>query len=154
MNQAKGGNASDDFARIVKPQRTNFCFVVMSLQGNPVLETYYKEAVQKTVEHVGLQCIRVDQQQFTGGITDQIRRNLDEARVVIVDTTEDRPNCYFEAGYAVARGKPIIWLRLNAPTMVKTGIEFDLKDYKHILYTTAEDLRIKLERELRYQLQL
>lgn len=100
-------------AKINRPVPSNLCFVVMPFK-NPVLDTYYAEAVAVTVEDCGLRCVRVDQEHFNGKISDQIQRNIDEAAVVIVDTTGDNANCYFEAGYAVAKKKFIIWQRLCA----------------------------------------
>jgi enoyl reductase-like protein len=123
----------------------------MSLSGDPVLETYYQEAVVRVVEEFGLECVRVDHEVFDGTITSRIRHNIDRARVIIVDTTQDRPNCYFEAGYAVAKNKNVIWQRLNAGPYAD-GIQFDVKDYPHILYTTAENLRARLRAKLAFYL--
>lgn len=125
----------------------NFCFIVMSFSGNPILETYYEEAVKPTVEGFGLNCIRVDQEHFNGEISARIRRNIEKSRLVIVDLTEDRPNCYFEAGYAMAKSRPVIFQRLDAPKY-EPIFHFDVKDYKHILYGTVRDLREKLKDRL------
>jgi nucleoside 2-deoxyribosyltransferase len=116
---------------------------------NPVLETYYTHAIKTAVKDCDLNCTRVDQEDFNGAITDRIKKNIDDAAVVIVDTTEDKPNCYFEAGYAVARDKIIIWLRLDAPGFIKPSLEFDVKDYPHIFYTTVSDLRRRLRERLK-----
>jgi hypothetical protein len=123
------------------------CFVVMSCT-NPVLESYYSEAIKTVVESCGLACIRVDQEDFTGTITERIKKDINDAAVVIVDTTEDKPNCYFEAGYAVAKDKTIIWLRLDAPGFIKS-LEFDVKDYPHIFYTTINNLKQLLRKRLK-----
>ena len=132
--------------------RSDLCFVVMSLSGNDILESYYSEGVQKVVETFGLRCVRVDRQIFDGTITAQIRENIETARIVIIDTTEDRPNCYFEAGYAVAKNKNIIWQRLKAARYKKKKIEFDIQDYPHILYTSINDLRTRLHEKIEFYL--
>jgi hypothetical protein len=134
-------------AKISRPVTSKLCFVVMPF-NNPVLDTYYAEAVASAVERSGLRCVRVDQDHFDGKITDQIQRSIDDAAVVIVDTTGDNPNCYFEAGYAVAKKKLIIWQRLNAPMFTSSQLRFDVQDYPHILYTTAENLRERLHAKL------
>ncbi len=121
----------------------------MSFSGNPVIETYYAEAVVPACRRVDLECRRVDVDQFSGRITDRIMSNLKEAAVVIADLTEDRPNCYIEVGIALAMGKGLILQRLNAPGY-KVDIPFDIKDYKHILYTTASDLKNQLVKRLRF----
>jgi hypothetical protein len=141
-------------AKIVDKNATDFVFVVMSFSGNPILETYYEEGVSKVITEIGLRPVRIDKEQFDGSITEQIKQNLENARLVIVDTTEDRPNCYFEAGYAVAKQKQIIWIRLNAPPYSGADLHFDIKDYPHILYKTASDLRKQLGEKIRFFLKL
>ena len=66
---------------------------------------------------------------------------------MVVDLTEDKRNCYFEAGYALGKGKDVIFQRLKAPKY-EVRFEFDVKDYPHILYTTVEDLRMQLGKRL------
>lgn len=73
-------------------------------------------------------------------ITDGIDRSL----FVIADLTEDKPNCYFEVGYAVAKKKQIIFQRLNAPHY-EPKFHFDIQDYKHIIYSKISDLRNELD---------
>lgn len=152
MNNPRSLSQMKGIASVHKDNPSDFCFVVMSFSNNPVLETYYEEGVKKVVESHNIRCVRVDQEIFDGSITGRIRHNIDCARIVIVDTTEDKPNCYFEAGYAVAKSKDIIWMRLNAPSLTKVNIEFDIKDYPHILYTTLADLRERLSERISFYL--
>ena len=132
---------------ILMMQPESCSIVIMPFCGDAVLDTYYEEAIAPTVSGAGLRCVRVDREQFIGEISDEIRRGIEESSVVIADLTLDRPNCYFEAGYAVAKGRPIIFQRLDAP-QYRSPIPFDLKDYPHILYKTAAHLRAELEKRL------
>jgi len=125
----------------------NFCFVVMSFSGNPILQSYYEEGVKPAIEKAGLECVRVDEEHFTGSISERIKHNIATCRIVVVDLTEDRPNCYFEAGFAVACGKPMIFQRLDAPKY-KARFDFNLKDFPHIVYGTISDLRKELHARL------
>jgi nucleoside 2-deoxyribosyltransferase len=116
----------------------------MSFSGDPVIESYYEEAIKPTVEGLGYNCVRVDEEHHSDTISQRIRDNIENCAVVIVDLTEDRPNCYFEAGYAVALNKKIIFQRLNAPPKYAAVFHFDVQDYPFILYRTLADLRKKL----------
>ncbi len=141
---------AQDIARIAtvyKKDSKPICFVIMSFSGNPILETYYEEAVKPIVADAGLECIRVDQEGFNGQISERIRTDIQCARLIIADLTEDRPNCYFEVGYAVAKGKPIIFQRLKAP-LYESKLPFDVKDFPHIIYGTASDLRERLRKRI------
>jgi hypothetical protein len=121
-----------------------YVFVIMSFSGNGILESYYEEAIAPTVQKYDLRCVRVDQEKFTGRISEKITDGIDNALFVIADLTEDKPNCYFEAGYAVAKEKIIIFQRLNAPKY-EPKFHFDIQDYKHIIYSKISDLRSELD---------
>ena len=128
---------------IINPSK-KFCFVVMSFSGDPVIESYYEEAIKPTVRALGYDCIRSDEEHHSDKISQRIRDNIEDCAVVIVDLTEDRPNCYFEAGYAVALSKDIVFQRLDASPKYPAVFHFDVQDYPFILYRTVADLRKKL----------
>ncbi len=123
------------------------CFIVMSFSGNPIIESYYNLGVKPIVEKHNYTCVRIDEIEFTDKITDKIFHYLENSDLIIVDLTEDRPNCYFELGYAVAKQRPFIIQRLDAPNY-KAKFEFDVKDYPHIIYKTISDLQEKLDSKL------
>lgn len=152
----KGAGEEED--ERVEEVPKEFCFVIMSFSGDPVLESYYEMGIKYTVEKLGLRCVRVDREVHKDRISERIRDNIKRSAAVIVDLTEDKPNCYFEAGYAVALNeaghgltpnRPIIFQRLNAPPQYKPDIPFDLKDYPFILYTTVGNLRRELRKKLK-----
>ncbi len=123
------------------------CFVVMSFSGNPIVESYYNLGVKPVIEKYDYKCIRIDRVHFTDKITDKIFYYLENSDLIIVDLTEDRPNCYFELGYVVAKNRPFIIQRLDAPNY-QAKFEFDVKDYPHIIYKTISDLKEKLDSKL------
>lgn len=130
-----------------------FVFLIMSLSRNPIIESYYEEAIKPTIEKFNYQCVRIDKENFSGKITDNIKKNIANSKLVIVDLTEDKPNCYFEAGFALAIGKTVMFQRLNAPRY-EPKIEFNIQDYPHILYETISTLRLQLEEKLSVLLDL
>ena len=146
---------SEKISKGAKIRSTNvpeIVFVIMSFSGNPIIKSYYDEAILPTIQKYGLKCVRVDEEAFTGEISKRIIDNIKRARIVLVDLTEDRPNCYFEAGYALALNKPVIFQRLNAPHY-EAKFEFDVKDFNHILYGTIAELREKLSKVLEAELE-
>lgn len=127
------------------------CFVIMAY-GSRVLDSYYDAAIKPTVERARLRCVRPDQLPDTTKISDQIANGIRESRVVIADLTRDRPNCYFEAGFALAAGKDIIFQRLVSEPEFPHVIHFDVSDYQHMVYGTAQELSTQLADRLRYVL--
>jgi nucleoside 2-deoxyribosyltransferase len=69
------------------------------------------------------------------------------SRFIVADLTHERPNVYFELGYARGAGKSVITIaRQNAE------IHFDVKDWTYIPYidsrTLERDLKDRLMNEL------
>lgn len=121
-----------------------FCFVIMALSRNPLLQELYEQIVKPVVEDSNCRCERVDEQEFNGSIRDRILKNIREARFIIADVTEARPNCYYELGVAHALNKEVIHLAHSAQ-----DIHFDVKDFNFIIYHDGRDLERKLRRRIR-----
>ena len=70
---------------------------------------------------------------------------IKESRFLIADVTEQRQAVYFEAGYAMGIGLPVIW------TCKESDIKkccFDTRQYNHIFWKDAEDLRTQLKERI------
>jgi hypothetical protein len=117
-------------------------FVVMSFASDmdPVFD-----GIRDAAKSVGLTAQRVSDVQGDYRITDKIIEMIGSSRMVVVDLTHERPNVYFELGYARGIGKKII-------TTARTGTElhFDVKDWTCIFYN---DSRV-LEQKLIYRFQI
>jgi len=119
------------------------CFVVMSFSQDEDTTRAYTDGIQPAVESLGIDCIRVDQTHFTGRITDAILDRLKNAYFIIADLSQERPNCYYELGFAHALGKPVIML-INS----KDKIHFDIKDFNFIVYASPAALRSELKERI------
>lgn len=81
-------------------------------------------------------------------ITNKIVEMIESARFLVADLTLERPNVYFELGYARGLGKTVI-------TIARTGeeIHFDVKDWNMIYYENAgQKLQQALSKAFRYEL--
>ena len=58
--------------------------------------------------------------------------------MVAEDVTLERPNVYFEAGFAMALGRPVIWTALRGEVL-----HFDIRQFNFIEWDTPADLREK-----------
>ena len=120
----------------------NQIFVVMKF-GDRLLDSAYEGVIKPLGTEFGFKVLRVDEIQDSGHITSQILESIASSKIVLVDLTGERPNCYYEAGYAHALGKEIIFC-------VKTGeaVHFDLAGYRCIEWDTEAALRRKLRERL------
>jgi hypothetical protein len=72
----------------------------------------------------------------------RIVAEIRQCRFVVADVTGARTGVYFEAGYALGHGRPVIWTcREDA---AKTDMHFDTRQYNHILWREAADLQEQL----------
>ncbi len=117
-------------------------FVIMKF-GDDLLDSAYEGAYKATVEQFDLHCLRIDEVQDSGKITDQILEKIAESKYVIADLSGNRPNCYYELGFAHALGKELI-LSVHE----NESVHFDLAGYRFIQWKTESELRKKLKQRL------
>jgi len=97
---------------------------------NDGFDDVYHFGIKQAVEECNLFCERVDEQHFTETILDVVFRNIKRSRFIIADMTGRNPNVFYEAGYAEALGKPIIYITQDP----SSEIPFDLNQKPHIIY--------------------
>lgn len=118
-------------------------FVVMKF-GDDDLNSAYEGVIKPVLEGAGYAVIRIDEVPDSGEINDQVRNEILGSSIVIADLSGERPNCYYEAGYAHALGKTVI---LSART--GTPIHFDLSTHRFIYWKNEQDLRKQLTERLK-----
>ena len=114
-------------------------FVIMKFKDK-VLDSAYEGVVKPIVKKHKYIPLRIDEIQDSGKITDQILEEISMSEIVLADLSGERPNCYYEAGFAHAIGKEIIFTIKRG-----TPIHFDLSTYRFIEWETEQELRQKLK---------
>ncbi|MDD2305600.1 MAG: nucleotide-binding protein [Prolixibacteraceae bacterium] len=114
------------------------CFVAMSFSGEKELEI--KEAIKAALKETNYNPIIINEQHFESDrtINDEIIAGIKKAKFVISDFTEQKPNVYFEAGFALGLGLPVIYCCEKED--FDNHSHFDVNHYPHILYKTPEQL--------------
>ncbi|MGB2866766.1 MAG: hypothetical protein WBC05_25770, partial [Sedimentisphaerales bacterium] len=105
------------------------------------LQSAYSKGIAKLEEDTGFNMLRIDMKQFNDKICDRILAEIKRSRFLIADVTKHRQGVYFEAGFAMGMGLPVIW------TCRKDQIEgchFDTRQYNHITWNNEVELREKL----------
>lgn len=70
----------------------------------------YLVAMAEAAKNNNASCERVDHNEFTGDSVEKMKRLIEQCHAVIADLSESKPNVLFEAGYAAARGLPIVYI--------------------------------------------
>jgi hypothetical protein len=87
------------------------------------------EVVEKLIGDFGGVAIRIDREQPLEDLVTRIKREIREAHFLIADLTDERQSCYFEADYAEALAKPVIYVASHNSVLspgVPTKIHFDI----------------------------
>lgn len=115
------------------------CFVAMSCSEN--MNEIYAEGIEKAVIETGYEPIFIEKKEHNEKICDLIIAEIRSCKFLIADVTGQRQNVYYEAGFAHGLNRDVIW------TCKKDEIEeahFDTRQYNHITWEDAEDLKKKL----------
>jgi nucleoside 2-deoxyribosyltransferase len=114
---------------------------------DPGMAAAYEHAIKPAIEEdAGFKSIRVDDVEHTGKIDDRIIAEIRESRFLVADFTGHRGGVYFEAGYAMGMGLPVIWA-CKAAEM--NNAHFDTRQYNHIVWNDPGELREKLALRIR-----
>jgi len=114
------------------------------------------DVMEKAAKDAGFdKCLRIDNKEHNNKICDEIIAEIRKSQCLIADFTGNRGGVYFEAGFALGLGIPVIWLvddhwwnekdehgnRIN-------DIHFDTRQYAHINYTNEDDLHERLKNRI------
>lgn len=117
-------------------------FVLMSF-STEMKETYEEMKMAVELFDKSITIHRIDDHRGMYTISNQILKRIDQAEVIVCDLTEEKPNVYYELGYATANNKFIILTAKEG-----TKLHFDIAGYRVVFYKTMWDLKQKLKDEL------
>lgn len=120
-------------------RKSDQAFVAMWFHTD--LDEVWKNGFKPALRETGYNPIRIDLEEHNEKICDRIIAEIRKSGLVVADFTGQRGGVYFEAGFAMGLGIPVIW------TCCDTDIEnlhFDTRQYNHIVWTDPEDLKKKL----------
>jgi hypothetical protein len=148
------------FARMDELRRggapTNNAFIAMWFGDE--MSAIYDDGILPAVTDTGFTPVRIDRKEHINKIDDEIVAEIKRARFVIADFTSGvvetddgsvlipRGGVYYEAGLAQGRDIPVIWA-VRADQIDR--VHFDTRQFNHIAWTDAADLRFKLTNRIR-----
>jgi hypothetical protein len=126
--------------RLVMP---NDVFVIMSFAEKGHLKDAYN-TFQRVCQKYGFHAFKVDQHMdSTDRIVPAIFSSIRRAAFVIADVSEERPNVYFELGYAKALDKEIVMTATE-----ETELPFDVFDIPMLSWDCQDTLEQKLHAQI------
>jgi nucleoside 2-deoxyribosyltransferase len=128
-------------ASIFESKNSKLCFVAMSFDDSLVY--IFKEAIEPALIETGfspyiVNNVHVDSDKT---INDAILAGIKQSHFTIADFTQHKAGVYFEAGYALGRGQKVFYTCREDEI---SAAHFDTRNFQHIVWSDAEDLKRKL----------
>jgi hypothetical protein len=121
----------------------NSAFVLMNMNPSDPTLTDVLQAIKEECRRFGITALRVDEIQHSDRITDLVLQKIAESEFLIADLTGERPNVYYEVGFAHALHKrPILFRKAG------TLLHFDLSVHNVPEYKNVTELRSLLSARL------
>lgn len=113
---------------------------------DPEVRSAWTDGIQPALIATGYVPIRLDFVEYNERIDDRIIAEIRRSALVVADFTGDRGGVYFEAGFALGLGIPVIWTCREDHVQ---NLHFDTRQYNYIAWSHPADLREKLELRIR-----
>jgi hypothetical protein len=114
-------------------------FVAMSFSED--LKSIYEGPISRAITKAGYKPYRVDAEPHNELIDFKIISEIKNSRFVVADFTGQKHGVYFEAGYALGMGLPVLWCVREDD---KANVHFDTRQYNHIIWENDNDLETRL----------
>jgi hypothetical protein len=130
-------------ARIQSEVQSGYAFVAMPMDEDDHQLVDVLEAIKAASKECDITAERIDDEERSERITDRMLESIRKAEFVIVDLTNERPNVFYEAGYAHGLGKIPIYI-----ARAETHLHFDIRDYPVIMFRNMKELRERIVKRL------
>ena len=113
---------------------------------NDKMKSAYDKAIKPAIEKAKYTTFRIDNKEHVNKIDDEIIAEIKRSRFLVADFTGHRGGVYFEAGFAMGLGIPVIWTCKEGDFK---DLHFDIRQYNCIKWKDEEDLEKKLYQRIR-----
>lgn len=115
-------------------------FVAMQFSDTKLL----REAIRTGIHNAGYIAKYIDEIPHNGFISPEILKRIRDSKFVVVDLTHNNNGAYFEEGYAMGLGKPVIQLCKK-----DTTLHFDIAQKNTIIWETEDDIPERLANRIK-----
>jgi nucleoside 2-deoxyribosyltransferase len=105
-----------------------------------------EKSISAAIRASGYLPIRVDQVEHVNKIDDEIIARIRASKFLVADFTLQRNGVYFEAGFMLGLGRPVIWVCEESDL---ASVHFDTRQYNTLSYAYPADLQTRLQRVLK-----
>jgi hypothetical protein len=117
-------------------------FAFVAMRFNDEMLALWKASFEPAINRAGFDPLLANDPVHNDRIDARIITDIKRSRFLIADVTYQSPGVYFEAGYAIGLGRPVIWTCRE--DREKSDMHFDTRQYNHILWRTPAELAEEL----------
>lgn len=132
-----GWNRAEQARRTTPRSRQAF----VAMWFNATLSAAYNEGIKPALEDQGYEPLRIDLVQHNEKIDDRIIAEIRRSAILVADFTGQRGGVYFEAGFALGLGIPVIFC---CQEVELANTHFDTRQYHYVAWKDVSDLKQKL----------
>jgi len=136
------GNYKDLRKRLAEEAGERYAFFICP-NGNEAVDRNYESVIKPSMMLYQFTIERADEIASTGPVNEVITKAIVRSNLIVADLTGERPNSYYETGFAHALGKPVILLAQTGTTR-----HFDITGYQWHYWNSYEDLKPKFDKVL------
>lgn len=103
-----------------------------------------REAIRQGIQNAGYLAVFIDEVQHINFITPELLKHIRDSKFVVADLTHQNNGAYFEEGYAMGLGKPVIQLCKKG-----VNLHFDIAQKNTIMWETESDIPERLTNRIR-----
>jgi len=111
--------------RVGRDSQVGFC----AMWFNKELDPLWHEVIEPAIVQAGYEAKRADKEEHNNLADDELIAWIRRSRFIIADLTNHSHGVYFEAGFAMGLGLPVIWMVRKDDA---EGIHFDNRQYQRI----------------------
>jgi len=125
----------------METQKRDYNQVFVAMWFNKDLDDVWKNGFKLALADVGFDPVRIDIVEHNEKICDRIVAEIRRSGLLVADFTGNRGGVYFESGFAMGLGIPVIW---TCRADCVKELHFDTRQYNHIEWNDDSDLYEKL----------
>ena len=103
-----------------------------------------REAIRQGIQNAGYLAVFIDEVQHNDFITPELLKHIRDSKFVVAELTHQNNGAYFEEGYAMGLGKPVIQLCKK-----DTKLHFDIAQKNTIIWKSEEEISLLLSNRIK-----